>query len=186
LSAEQIQAASTGHRANIKRLGEENVLLLAGPFGEPRLEESHRGIFIFDVESTEEALALTASDPAVQVGAFSMSSFPWHSEASLRELHDAELGRQQSGDAFVGRAYVMGIGSPTSLAEEAINALREADKLVFAGDFGGERDGELLFVLTTDSVEEAREWLINMPGGADVDWNLSAWYATDLLMTLIE
>ena len=185
LSAEQIREAGIGHQANIQRLGQERLLLLAGPFGEPPLESNQRGIFVFDVADPARARELTASDPAVQAGVFAMSAFPWHSDAPLRELHESELARQQSGQEFVGRAYVMGIGSPASLTIEALDALRAADKLVFSGEFKGQREGEVLFVLTTDSVDEAHEWLANMPGGADVNWTLGAWYATDLLMNMI-
>lgn len=186
LTPEQVREASLGHRANIKRLGQDRILLLAGPFGEPRLEPAHRGIFIFDVESMEEARELTSTDPAVQVGAFSMTASPWRSPSDLREVHELELARQESGEAFVGRAYVMGIGFPADAAQQALASLNEERKIPFMGEFGGERAGEVLFVLITDSVNEARAWLTDAPGGVDVDWNLSSWYATDNLMRMLD
>ena len=49
-----------GHMANIKRMSKEGKLVLAGPFlGNDDL----RGIYIFNVETIEEATALTSSDP---------------------------------------------------------------------------------------------------------------------------
>ena len=54
-----------GHLANINRLAEAGKLVLAGPF-ENGWER--RGIFIFKVDSLEEAQALTDTDPAVMAG----------------------------------------------------------------------------------------------------------------------
>ena len=71
LSSDQIREASIGHRTNIERLGDQGILLLAGPFGVPH-DPRWRGIFVFDVATLDQALELTATDPAVQMGAFSM------------------------------------------------------------------------------------------------------------------
>src|ERR1044072_6757816 len=61
-AAVQLQRA---HLDNINRLVKEKKLILAGPF----LDDSNiRGIFIFNVETLEEAEALTNSDPAVKAG----------------------------------------------------------------------------------------------------------------------
>ena len=63
-----------GHMANINRLAEMKKLIAAGPFGDNgRL----RGIFVFRVESLEEAKLLTATDPAVQAGRLAMDIHPW-------------------------------------------------------------------------------------------------------------
>ena len=62
-----------GHLANINRLAEAGKLVLAGPFengGE------RRGIFIFKVDSLEEAQALTDTDPAVIAGRFEDRTAP--------------------------------------------------------------------------------------------------------------
>ncbi|MDZ7685321.1 MAG: YciI family protein [Gammaproteobacteria bacterium] len=71
------------HLDNIQRLAEEGKLLLAGPFlGEGEL----RGIYIFDVQSVEEARALAESDPAIQSGWLVMELRPWYGSAALRKL----------------------------------------------------------------------------------------------------
>jgi uncharacterized protein YciI len=70
-ATEEIQK---GHMANINRLAEMKKLIAAGPFGDNgRL----RGIFVFRVESLEEAKNLTASDPAVQAGRLAMDIHTW-------------------------------------------------------------------------------------------------------------
>jgi uncharacterized protein YciI len=63
-----------GHMANIQRLAEMKKLVVAGPFGDNgRL----RGIFVFRVDSIEEAKALTLTDPAIQSGRLALELHPW-------------------------------------------------------------------------------------------------------------
>ncbi len=70
-ATEEIQK---GHMANINRLAEMKKLIAAGPFGDNgRL----RGIFVFRVDSLEEAKNLTSTDPAVQAGRLAMDIHPW-------------------------------------------------------------------------------------------------------------
>ena len=67
------EAIQKGHMANIQRLADEKKLVVAGPFGDNgRL----RGIFIFKVNSLEEARALAATDPAVQAGRLALEIHP--------------------------------------------------------------------------------------------------------------
>jgi uncharacterized protein len=73
-----------GHMANINRLAEEGKLVLAGPFldgGE------YRGIFVFNVETLEEAQALTDTDPAIQSGRLIMELHPWYGSAAVLEVN---------------------------------------------------------------------------------------------------
>lgn len=75
------------HMDNIKRLAEARKLVVAGPF----LDDTDvRGIYIFDVETVEEAEALTNSDPAIKAGRLVMELHPWYGSAALiktAELH---------------------------------------------------------------------------------------------------
>lgn len=73
-----------GHMANIQRMADDGKLILAGPF----LDDGDvRGIYIFNVESVEEAEALTKSDPAIQAGRLSMELHPWYGSAALQEVN---------------------------------------------------------------------------------------------------
>ena len=82
LRAAELQAA---HMANIGRMAEEGKLALAGPFfGDGEL----RGIYIFNVESIEEAEALTTSDPAIQAGSLVMELKEWYGSAGVMAINE--------------------------------------------------------------------------------------------------
>jgi uncharacterized protein YciI len=73
------------HLQNINRLAEEGKLVLAGPFfGSGEI----RGIYIFNVESIEEAEALTNSDPSIQAGVLEMELKEWYGSAGLMAVND--------------------------------------------------------------------------------------------------
>lgn len=87
----ELQAA---HMANITKMAEEGKLVLAGPFfGNDDL----RGIYIFDVQSLQEAEELTNSDPAVQAGSLVMELKEWYGSAALvgvNETHNKLMKKQ--------------------------------------------------------------------------------------------
>ena len=76
----EIQA---GHMANIQRLQKMGKLVLAGPFMD---DSDIRGIFIFAVESVEEAEELIATDPAIEAGRLVMELHPWYGSATIKQL----------------------------------------------------------------------------------------------------
>jgi uncharacterized protein YciI len=70
------------HMDNIKRLSDSKKLIVAGPF----LDAGDiRGVYIFNVETVEEAEALTQTDPAIQAGRLIMELHPWYGSAALME-----------------------------------------------------------------------------------------------------
>lgn len=80
--AAQLQRA---HLDNIGRLAEAGKLSLAGPF----LDDGDiRGIYIFNVETIEEAKALTETDPAIQAGRLVMELHPWYGSAALMQVNE--------------------------------------------------------------------------------------------------
>lgn len=78
---QQIQAA---HISRIKELIASGEMVVAGPFDGGEL----RGMFIYDVESMEEAEALVSSDPAIQAGRLRAEIHAWWGPTSLREMKD--------------------------------------------------------------------------------------------------
>lgn len=77
--------AGRGHMANIERLAKCGKLLIAGPFdvAEDAPPDALAGIFIFDVATREEAVALTQQDPAVKAGRFAIEVLPWYGPTGL-------------------------------------------------------------------------------------------------------
>ncbi len=78
--AAQLQAA---HMKNIQRMANEGTLVLAGPFLDGM---ELRGIYIFNVESLDEARKLTETDPAIKAGSLVMELHPWYGSAALQEV----------------------------------------------------------------------------------------------------
>ena len=72
-----------GHMANIQRLQKIGKLVLAGPF----LDDGDlKGIFIFAVESVEEAEELITTDPAIISGRLVMEMHPWYGSAAVKQI----------------------------------------------------------------------------------------------------
>lgn len=82
LAAAELQRA---HMDNISRLAEEGTLVFAGPFMD---DFDVRGIYIFAVETIEEARTLTATDPAVQAGRLEMELHPFYGSAALMQINE--------------------------------------------------------------------------------------------------
>ena len=79
-SSNKIQSA---HLNNIKHLAAQGKLLVAGPFMDKTELE---GIFIFNVQTVEEAQTLANTDPAVKAGVLIMELHPWYGSAALIEV----------------------------------------------------------------------------------------------------
>lgn len=88
-TAEEKKLLFDGHMANIKKLADENKLIVAGPF--MKNDKNYRGIFIFNCTTIEEAEKLVNSDPAVQAKIFEADLTVWYGSAALgatKEIHD--------------------------------------------------------------------------------------------------
>lgn len=77
----KVSEAFSGHMANIRRLVEAGILLIAGPLG-PN-DDQYRGIFVFDVVTVEEARKWVSSDPAIEAGYLDVKLYPWYGSAAL-------------------------------------------------------------------------------------------------------
>ena len=64
-------------------MADDGVLVLAGPF----LEDTElRGIYIFNVETIEEAKKLTETDPLIQSGGLVMELHTWYGSAAIQTI----------------------------------------------------------------------------------------------------
>jgi uncharacterized protein YciI len=73
-STPETQEIQKQHLANIQRLADMKKLVVAGPFGD---KGTLRGIFVFRVDSLDEARKLSETDPAVQAGRLALDIHPW-------------------------------------------------------------------------------------------------------------
>lgn len=73
-----------GHFANIERLASERKLVVAGPFAD---KGDWRGLFVFAVETVEEAEQLVATDPVIKSGEMIAEFHPLYSSAALMEVN---------------------------------------------------------------------------------------------------
>lgn len=71
---EETKKIQEGHMANINRLGKSGKLVLAGPF---EGNDERRGVFIFKVNTMDEAQDLTGTDPAVIAGRLKIKLYRW-------------------------------------------------------------------------------------------------------------
>jgi uncharacterized protein YciI len=69
-----------GHLANIRRLAKAHKLVLSGPFGD---NGDWRGLFVFAVETPDEAAALVATDPVIKSGEMIAEYHALYSTAAL-------------------------------------------------------------------------------------------------------
>lgn len=77
-----------GHFANIERLAKEGKLAVAGPFME---KTGWRGMFVFAVDTQEEAEKLVATDPVIKTGEMIAEYHMLYASAALMavgELHE--------------------------------------------------------------------------------------------------
>jgi len=81
---EEVRAVQAAHLAHIRQMAEDGRLVMAGPFMD---SGEIRGIFIFAVDTLEEAEALTAADPAVEAGRLVMELKLWYGSAALMQVN---------------------------------------------------------------------------------------------------
>ncbi|WP_289662335.1 YciI family protein [Flavobacterium panacagri] len=89
VSKEETKKLFEGHMANINKLAKEGKLAVAGPF--MKNDRNYRGIYIFNVETVEEAKKLVETDPAIKANLLEAELTPWYCSAALQEvpkMHD--------------------------------------------------------------------------------------------------
>lgn len=75
-----------GHFSNMKTQAEAKKLALAGPFSDP--DGIRRGLYIFNVKTTQEARELVLTDPAVKAGIFTAEFTPYYGSAALMQVNE--------------------------------------------------------------------------------------------------
>lgn len=80
-STPEVERIQQGHMAHIQKMAESGKLLLAGPFSD---DGKLRGMFVFAVDTMEEAMALASEDPAIEAGRLVIEMHPWFSVKGIR------------------------------------------------------------------------------------------------------
>jgi uncharacterized protein YciI len=86
--------AFAGHMKNIQKMADEGKLAVAGPFENGG---NHRGIFILNVSTYEEAKALLEGDTAVKEKYLEPEYTLWYGSASLMETPEIHKKIQKTG-----------------------------------------------------------------------------------------
>ena len=79
----EIEKVLEGHFANIEKMKSEGKLALVGPFFGQEGEGALAGLFIFRVDSIEEAIRLAEQDPGVKSGRFTFEAVAWYGPKGL-------------------------------------------------------------------------------------------------------
>jgi uncharacterized protein YciI len=169
---EQIQKA---HMAHIGEMARGGHLVAAGPFGD---NGELRGIFIFQVETIEQATALTEADPAVKAGRLRMELHQWMGPKGIGAKYAEEKKKNpQSKDEMV--TYQMALLSRAAKSatsdmadaravekkhESYIKELIRLGKLVAAGPFEGNGKLSEILIFQNASPEETAALVADHPG----------------------
>ncbi|HEV8112525.1 MAG TPA: YciI family protein [Planctomycetota bacterium] len=164
---EENRTIMTGHMANMKRLSEEGMLLIAGPFAKPTPDDQLRGIFILDTPEITTARAWVQTDPGVEAGAFAIEIVPFRTDAPLKrslELFKAETAEIEKSGKPGGltdriRPYAMILAQDGERAERAIAKAHAEDRVIFAGNLEGSPRGSYLAILDVKDASEAEALL---------------------------
>lgn len=180
---EQAQRAMQGHFANMQRMAEAGDLLIAGPLGPPRAEADHRGIFVFDVRTASEGLALANTDPAREMGVFTMDPWVLSTDAPLTELPRLEREYEQQRladpdvpDEWQGRAYVLASAAYDVKLHELADTI---EGVLISGRLTNAKGGDrLLLWLDATSAEAGRAML------PEREWTMHGWYGSPTIAQL--
>ena len=79
----EIEEVLKGHFANIEKLKSEGKLALVGPFLEQSGDSALAGLFLFRVDSIEQAISLVEQDPGIKAGRYTYEVVPWYGPKNL-------------------------------------------------------------------------------------------------------
>lgn len=186
-TTEERTAIQAAHMANIHRLADEGVLLVAGPFGQPNPDPTRRGVFIFDVAEIARAKELTESDPAVKAGVLAFDLYPLSTRADLHVAQAADrkwiaetkaAGKDPNLD-FPMHTYTFAMLRGDK-ARHAIEALPDSSRVVFVGGLGA---NSCLAVLDAPDAQQAERALA--PAREQLgQLDLTPWWASASLLQL--
>ncbi len=168
--AEKIQA---GHMANIGKMAEAGKLIAAGPMMD---DGDLRGIFLFKA-SMDEARALAAEDPAIKAGRLRMEIFTWMGPKGIGAKLNEEYKKNPKIPMTMTKYHFVLLKRGAKWTAEStpetqklqiehmwnIRQLMDAGKMPAAGPLANAGDLAGIFVLATQSADEAKTWAESDP-----------------------
>jgi uncharacterized protein YciI len=192
LSPEETKELFAGHFSNMTRLAEERQLLLAGPFGQVRHDETLRGLFVLDTSDLARAKAIAETDPTTQAGVFVLEYHTLSTDAPLRAFLDRVLdiearakdeGRERSPGEGA-RGYVL------LTAEDGERALSLLEPLATRRDWPvlllGRLDGTRAFAIIDATDTDGAHVALGDVAARLGPFVLDCWFATAELEQLPE
>lgn len=85
IPAEELEDLQRQHIQHLTRLGDQGLILVAGPFDQQQ-DESFRGMCLYRASSLEEARRLASEDPAVKAGRLRVEAMDWWYERGRLEF----------------------------------------------------------------------------------------------------
>ncbi|TAH38018.1 MAG: hypothetical protein EYC70_05180 [Planctomycetota bacterium] len=185
VQGEERTAAFQGHFANMQRLVDEGLLVLAGPFGEPRARSDHRGVFVLASADPAAARAAAETDPAVRAGIFVLEVQAFRTASALQRLpqmHEDAVsasGQESPPPGFHARPYVLVSAAPAAEAERAMAARSGGPAVLFQGRLGQGSGEVALFCL---DLRDTQQMAAALPPG--FSWTVMPWFATEEVAVL--
>jgi uncharacterized protein YciI len=147
MSKEASDKLQEEHMANIRKLANDDKLVMAGPFVDDTVL---RGIFVLRAKSIVEAQQLANGDPAVKAGSLSAEIYgPWFIDSSLiHEPNASQQGMQQYTLVLLKRGEKWDPGAPefTDLVNQYpvfLKRMTSEGKVAIAGPFPFAVPGDL-------------------------------------------
>ena len=103
VEGEERKKIFNGHMDNMSALAKKGVLRLAGPFGVDKAAPKNAlaGLFLYDVKTRKEALALCAKDPTIASKVFTVEALQWYGPSDITYRGDTARKPATKGKADV-------------------------------------------------------------------------------------
>jgi len=164
----EIQKIQEGHMANIARMAQLGKLFAAGPI----LDNGDlRGIFLFRNTSADEATALVAEDPAIKAERLKLEILPWFGSKGIGVRAMEEYKKNPKMNWTMKKHHLALLKSGTQTEKPGADAqkihldhlwhirrMMDEGKMLAAGPFTKSGDLRGIFVLNTESMDEAKAW----------------------------
>ncbi|KAA3635126.1 MAG: hypothetical protein DWP97_05425 [Calditrichaeota bacterium] len=137
-SNEEAAEIQKAHLANIGRLADEGLMALAGPFWNEDNSNKIRGLFIYEVDSIEQAQELVDTDPAVQKNRLAVDVYPWIGSKNMTYTEPVEMRGYQAAIFWNNSNDIPLFNDIYTYFHKQLALLSDSASIVLAGPFDSE------------------------------------------------